>query len=143
MNNPFIKRLCHAGVQASNMEASIKWYTEVLGLKEAFRLNRKDGTLGYVYLHVTPTSFIELIAPFGNQKPSLNTHFSIEVDDIEGAVADLKTRLAPESMKSPDIVHGIDDSYIFNFYDPDGNRIEFQKFPPESQQAKAMARAEK
>ena len=122
---------------------SLKWYTEVLGLQEAFRITRPDGKVGIIYLHVTPTTFVELFAPGPNPKAQLKTHFSLEVDDIESAVADLKKRLPPESMRKPDITKGRDSSFIFNFYDPDGNRIEFQQFPPESLQAQAMDRASK
>ncbi len=43
-------------------------------------------------------------------------------------------------MRKRDIVTGNDGSRIFNFFDPDGNRIEFQQFPAESQQAQAMVR---
>jgi lactoylglutathione lyase len=140
MLNPHIKRLSHVGVDTSDLEASVKWYTEVLGLEVAFRLYNPEGKLWIVYLHATPNTFIELFAPRPNQAAPAKAHFALQVDDIEAAVADLKQRLPPESLRKPDIGSGKDGSRLFNFYDPDGHRIEFMEFPPESQQAQAMKR---
>ena len=135
---PYIKALSHVGIQTSDIEKSVKWY-ESVGLKEAFRLTR-DGRLVIIYLHLTPTTFVELFAPRPDLPVIPKTHFSIEVTHIEEAVADLKQHLPAESIRNPNITTGTDGSRIFNFFDPDGHRIEFQEFPPESQQAQAMAR---
>ena len=134
--NPHITALSHVGIPTSNLDRSLKWYTEALGLEEAFRLER-DGRVVIVYLHVTPGTFVELFAPRPDRPTPPHTHFSIEVEDMEAAVADLMERLPAESIRKPDITTGMDGSRIFNFFDPDGHRIEFQQFPPESQQAQA------
>jgi catechol 2,3-dioxygenase-like lactoylglutathione lyase family enzyme len=136
----YIKRLSHVGLHTSDLDVSLKWYTEVLGLKEAFRLHRDDRVV-IIYLQLTPETFIELFAPRPDGQKPPQTHFSIEVTDIEAAVEDLKKRLPPESLRKPDINTGKDGSRLFNFFDPDNHRIEFQQFPPTSQQAQAMQRA--
>ena len=135
---PYITCLSHVGVQTSDLDVSLKWYTEVLGCKEAFRLER-DGRIVIIYLHVSPTTFIELFAPKPNKEVP-HTHFSIQVNDIDVAVADLLPRLPESSIRKREINIGKDGSSIFNFFDPDGHRIEFQYFPPTSQQAMAMKR---
>ncbi len=140
--NPYLKRLSHVGIRTSDLDASLKWYTEVLGLKEAFRLER-DGRVVIVYLHLTQNTFIELFAPRPDQAAPPKTHFSIEVTDIEGAVQDILPRLPDLSVRKREITTGMDGSRLFNFFDLDGHRIEFQEFPPESQEAQAMARWEK
>lgn len=137
--NPHIRALSHVGVPTSDLDASLQWYTEVLGLAEAFRLEQ-DGRVHIIYLHVTEGTFVELFAPRPQWPKPPHTHFSIEVEDIEAAVADLRSRLPAESVRNGAIVTGKDGSRIFNFFDPDGHRIEFQQFPPESQQAQAMRR---
>ena len=139
--NPHIRALSHVGIPTSDLDASLKWYTEVLGLDEAFRLER-DGRIVIIYLHLTPGTFVELFAPRPDRPEPRHTHFSIEVEDIDAAVAHLKERLPAESIRNPDITTGMDGSRIFNFFDPDGHRIEFQQFPPESQQAQARSRVE-
>ena len=132
---PYMKCLSHVGVPTSDLEASLRWYKEVMGLEEAFRLVRND-KVALVYLHLSPDTFIELFAPRPELTPPPKTHFSIEVTDIEAAVADVVERLPRDKVHR--IVTGDDGSRLFNFFDPDGHRIEFQQFPPESQQARAM-----
>ncbi len=136
--NKFLRRLSHVGIHTSDLERSVQWYTQVLGLEEAFRLCRGDRPW-IVYVHLTEDTFIELFAAREGQTPP-HTHFSIEVADIEAAVADLRERLPPESVCHDVIITGADGSRIFNFFDPDGHRIEFQQFPAESQQARSWKR---
>ncbi|MFQ5808943.1 MAG: VOC family protein [Armatimonadota bacterium] len=141
MMNAHIKTLSHVGIQTSDLDASLKWYTEVLGLKEAFRL-RRDGRVVIVYLHVTQHTFVELFAPRPDQAAPPKTHFSFEVADIDAAVEDILERLPAESIRNREITTGTDGSRLFNFFDPDGHRIEFQQFPPDSEEAQAMQRWE-
>jgi len=138
---PFVKQLSHVGVSTSDIERSLKWYTEILGLDEAFRLHSPDGELRIIYLQLSPTTFVELFVGGPRQQKPPNVHFAIEVTDIETAVADLLPRLPPESIRKREITTGRDGSKIFNFFDPDGNRIEYMQFLPESQQYQAMRRA--
>ena len=42
--------LSHAAVRTKNILESIRFYTEVLGLEEAFRMNAEDGSLATVFL---------------------------------------------------------------------------------------------
>ncbi len=136
----YCKTLSHVGIYPSDFEASLHWYTSVLGLKEAFRLYDKEDAsrVNLIYLHLGPRTFIEI---FNQPQRAIRgaIHFSIEVENIEESVAELLPRLPVESVKNPQIITGRDGSRIFNFFDPDGNRIELQQFPPESQQAKSLA----
>ena len=138
--NKYFKTLSHVGIYTSDLETSLKWYTEVLGLEVAFRLER-NGKIVLVYLHVTPNTFVELFAPKAEKMPPPHIHFSIEVRDIEVAVEEFKKRASYDSYKRPDIITGRDGSRIFNLLDPDGNRIEFQQFPETSKEAQAIRRA--
>ena len=139
--NRHIAALSHVGIYTSDLDRSLEWYTQVLGLEEAFRLER-DGRVTIIYLHMTPGTFLELFAPRPDQPKPPHAHFSIEIEDVEAATADLLTRLPEESIRSREIVTGIDGSRIFNFFDPDGHRIEFQQFPADSNQAQARERME-
>lgn len=140
--NPHLKTLSHVGLHVSDFEVSMNWYTEVLGLTEAFRLHDDKGRVMLAYLRLSKDDFVELFAPKETSpSPLPKSHFAIEVEDIHAAVADLKTRLPQSSIRNPDIITGRDGSLIFNFFDPDGHRIEFMQFPPESQQAKALNRS--
>ncbi|NOY80463.1 MAG: VOC family protein [Kiritimatiellaeota bacterium] len=136
--NRHITRLSHVGIQTTDLGRSLAWYTHVLGLDEAFRLVR-DGKTWIVYLHAAGQSFIELFAPRPGMDAPPHAHFSLQVADIEAAVTDLRKRLPPESSRHDEIMTGTDGSRLYNFFDPDGHRIEFQELRPESRQARALA----
>ena len=137
--NKHLRRLSHVGIATSDLDRSLAWYTRVLGLDEAFRLER-DGKPWIIYLHLGPETFVELFAPRPDQPTPPHTHFSIEVEDVEAASEDLKRRIAPEQLPRDEIITGSDGSRILNFFDPDGHRIEFQELPPVSKQAQARQR---
>ena len=47
-----IAGLSHAAIRTRSISDSIRYYTDVLGLREAFRMSREDGSLGTVYLYI-------------------------------------------------------------------------------------------
>ena len=139
--------LSHAGLQSHDLEKALEFYVGYLGLKEAFRLYNDDGSLRLVYIHVSGNTFIEFTSRTSERREdrlemahSGISHLAIQVKDIEQAVANVKARGIPqEYIMSNFIFQGPNDrSLIFNFIDPDGNRVEFMEFGPESEQYKAM-----
>ena len=46
-----IKGLSHVAIRIRDIEASARWYTEVLGLCEAFRMHREDGSTWLIVSH--------------------------------------------------------------------------------------------
>ena len=54
--------LSHVAIRARNISESVRYYTEVLGLREAFRMFREDDSLGTVYLYLAPGQYLELFA---------------------------------------------------------------------------------
>ncbi len=139
--------LSHAGLQSHDLEKALEFYVGYLGLREAFRLYNDDGSLRLVYIHVSGNTFVEFTSRTSERREdrldmahSGITHLAIQVKDIEQAVANVKARGIPqEYVLSNFIFQGPKDhSLIFNFVDPDGNRVEFMEFGPESEQYKAM-----
>ena len=56
-----LKGIAHLAVTTKNMEESLHFYLDALGLKKAFSLaNPKDGSPWIEYLLVSPGQFIEL-----------------------------------------------------------------------------------
>ncbi len=131
--NPHIETLSHVGIQTSDLDASLKFYTEVLGLEEAFRLER-DGRVTIIYLHATQNTFVELFAPRPDQAAPPKSHFSFEVADIDAAVEDILKRLPPESvievrLAGPPPQRGTDLAVRIHLVAPGGQRI--QTDPPD------------
>jgi catechol 2,3-dioxygenase-like lactoylglutathione lyase family enzyme len=129
------KTLSHVGVHSGpDLEAALKFYIDGLGLKEGFRLKNAEGRESIIYIHVTPTTFIELFTPRSDKKDFPKAHLSIEVLDIDKAAEDVKKRIPAECIRNPNIVNGADGARMFMMTDPAGNWLEFQEFPEGSKQ---------
>lgn len=140
-----IKNLGHIAVRTKNLDESLKFYTQVLGLEEAFRMCGSDGKPYIVYLYIAPNQFIELF-PNGVRRQEVGSdvigfqHICLEVEDVNAAFAEMKEKGAP---LDSDIIVGNAKCIQFWTHDPDGNKIELMQLPPESEQAKAIARLSK
>ena len=133
-----LKGLSHVCFTVKDIEASIRFYTGALGLRHAFDFTRDDGTRSGAYLHFGERTFIELFegeTSGGAAAPSFR-HICVEVDSMERAVADLRSRGAEVS----DPKTGSDGNPQAWLADPDGNRIELHELRAEGLQAKALAR---
>lgn len=135
----------HVAIRCRDIEKSAQFYRDILGMQEAFRMYRDDGSLGTIYLRVGPWQFIELFpdgveeCPVGPETIGVN-HMCYRVDDVLAVQEEIRAKGAP-----------IDDPRKTGFskcvmcwtHDPDGNRIELMETPPESLQAQAEARLSK
>jgi lactoylglutathione lyase len=134
-----ITGIAHAAFKVKDIEASVKFYSEILGFKEAFRFHNQDGSLSGVYMYVARGQFIELF-PNGkgenirdNEKAGYS-HMCYEVPDAKAAFEEIRSKgtAADAGLKV-----GISKCIQFWIHDPDGNSIEIMELPPESMQAKA------
>jgi lactoylglutathione lyase len=130
-------------IRARDMEATAKFYREVLGLKEAFRMhNTPDGSLGSIHMFVAPSQYIEIF-PHGEKeckhdKTTIgHCHMCYEVEDAEAALKFMKERGAPIDS---DIKLGFSKCIQFFTHDPDGNSIEIMQLPPDCLQVEANNR---
>src|SRR5947199_5668996 len=93
-----ITGLGHLAFRITSLEKALDFYCNILGLREAFRLDR-EGTPSpwIVYIQVAPGQFIELfpgakaLAPHPSEDASYH-HFCLVVDDIHATVAQLGAR---------------------------------------------------
>ena len=125
--------LAHVCFIVSDLDASLAFYHEKLGLKPAFDFIRDSGERFGVYLHVGARTFIEL---FGGQAAPAGEgqsykHFCMEVDDLEQTVCELRGG----GVEVSDPKQGDDRSWQAWLTDPDGNRIELHQYTPASKQA--------
>lgn len=137
-----IKGLGHIAVRTKNLEESIHFYKDILGLKEAFRMCGEDGKPFMVYFYVAPGQFIELF-PNGTKATEKGkdviglVHICLEVEDVQAAFEEMKKKDAPIDS---DIIVGKAKCLQFWTHDPDGNAIELMELPPESLQAQANSK---
>ena len=128
-----ITGLAHVCFVVSDLEASIKFYTEVLGLTPAFDFTDEQGERYGIYLHVGGRTFVELFrGDLAERAPQQSyQHFCLEVEDFEQTVEDLRAR----GGEVTDVKVGMDHSWQAWVVDPDGNRIELHGYTEESWQA--------
>jgi catechol 2,3-dioxygenase-like lactoylglutathione lyase family enzyme len=133
-----ITGLSHACFHVTDLQRSISFYRDKLGLSLAFELNLNQGKVQGVYLHVGGRTFIELFqgTPIPTLKDASYKHICLEVDDIQKTVEDLQKR----GVEVGKISLGGDQSYQAWLADPDGNRIELHQFTDKSLQIQALER---
>lgn len=128
----------HVAFRVSNLEDSLRFYCDILGFKEAFRLYSDQGELWIVYLKISDNNFIELF-PYkgemekGYEKKSYQ-HLCLLVDDINKTLEELASRGLNVQGKPN---QGKDGNFQYWITDPDGNRVELMQIMPDSLQARS------
>jgi lactoylglutathione lyase len=116
-------------LRVGNLERSIDFYTNVLGMKVLRRKDYPDGkfTLAFVgYGDEAQNAVLELTYNWGVEKYELGTaygHVAIEVEDARQACEEVKRRGGRVTREAGPMKHG---STVIAFVeDPDGYKIEF------------------
>lgn len=130
MDAPFVhSRLLHTMLRVVDLERSVAFYTNVLGMKLLRRRDYHDGcfTLAFVgYDHEADATVLELTYNWNQKTYDQGTaygHIAISVPDIDVACARLQTAGIPIVLGPGPMQY--DASEIIAFIeDPDGYRIE-------------------
>ena len=132
-----ITGIAHACFTVRDLERSIAFYRDGLGLQPAFDFVNEEGRRFGLYLHVGGRNFIELFQGQLNDRAEGQSfrHICLEVDYIEATVAALRGRGAEVS----DPKLGKDQSWQAWVTDPDGNRFELHQYTAESWQTPSLA----
>ena len=134
--------LSHTAIRTRNITESIRYYTEVLGLREAFRMFGEDGSLATVYLSLAPGQYLELFSGGireGITGPEVTgfCHLCLMTKDIRESYEAVRQAGGP---LDSEIRTGNSMCRMFWTHDPDGTQIEMMEMPPESLQAQADRR---
>lgn len=121
-------RILHTMIRVGNLDASIAFYTEILGMKLLRRKDYPEGkfTLAFVgYEDESLASAIELTHNWGVDSYQLGNafgHIAVEVPDAYAACAQIKQRGGKVSREAGPMKGGT--SVIAFVDDPDGYKIE-------------------
>lgn len=121
-------RLLHTMLRVGDLEASIRFYTHVLGMRELRRKDYPDGefTLAFVgYGDESENTVIELTYNWGTDHYDPGAgfgHIAIEVDDVYAAVDEVKARGGKVIREAGPMNAGT--TIIAFVEDPDGYQIE-------------------
>ena len=126
------KRIMHLGILVGELEKTMKFYRDILGFEEIWRGSRDGKRLDWVNMKVpNGEDYIEFMLydqiPAATARGSQH-HICLEVDDIDKALADLKSRPAIKSYTRPmEIKTGVNRKRQLNLFDPDGTRSELME----------------
>jgi len=124
--------LRHVGVIVTNLEASLRFYCDVLGFSETWRGSRNTNQLSWVNLRLPDSDdYVELMLytePPPPDKRGTAHHMSLEVPDIERAKAEVEANPVRTNYTRPlQVQTGINRKRQMNLYDPDGTRVELME----------------
>ena len=123
-----MKRFDHIGINVEDIEASLKFYSELLGLKVQMSVKMQDCTI--TYLQLPNGNRIELFDYFGNNKQADiedstvgYRHIAIEVDSVDEYYSlllenDISIVLEPTDLPELKV-------RVLLFKDPNGTVLEF------------------
>ena len=122
-------RILHTMLRVGNLEKSLTFYTQVLGMKLLRRKDYPDGkfTLAFVgYQDEASGTVLELTHNWDTQAYNLGEgfgHIAIEVDDAYQACENTKKLGGKVTREAGSMKHGT--TVIAFVEDPDGYKIEF------------------
>ena len=122
-------RILHTMLRVADLERSLRFYTEVLGMRLLRRKDYPEGkfTLAFVgYGDETDTAVLELTHNWGVDKYELGNaygHIAVAVDDACKACEEVKRRGGKVTREAGPMKHGT--TVIAFVEDPDGYKIEF------------------
>lgn len=121
-------RILHTMLRVGDLEKSIAFYTEVLGMQLLRRKDYPDGkfTLAFVgYGNEAENSVIELTHNWDTDSYVLGNgygHIALEVPDVYKACEDIRARGGKITREPGPMMHG--NSILAFVEDPDGYKIE-------------------
>ena len=132
-----VNYLSHVAFNVRDMEASFKFYCDLLGFTPAFAA-KKDGNPWIEYIKVAKNRFLELFYPDenGDFSTSLTSyhHICFSLEDIHAVEKVLDDAGWPIDIRPK---QGGDKNWQMWTRDPDGNKIELMQMSPDSPQAQA------
>ncbi|MBL8447795.1 MAG: lactoylglutathione lyase [Zoogloeaceae bacterium] len=121
-------RMLHTMLRVGNLERSLDFYTQVLGMTLLRRQDYPDGKFTLAFVGYQPESegaVLELTYNWGVEQYELGTaygHIALEVPDAYRACEDIRTRGGKVVREAGPMKHGT--TVIAFVEDPDGYKVE-------------------
>jgi catechol 2,3-dioxygenase-like lactoylglutathione lyase family enzyme len=129
--------LNHVGIAVKDVDATVNYYTKVMGYRVAFKFPSPDGRPTTTYMQINRDTFLE-IAPASDSLPAGTiTHMGIQTDDAKAAVEQIR-RNGGEVQDAR--LSGPTKAMLSNINDPNGIRTELIELTPDSLHQQAVNR---
>ncbi|MEX2607993.1 MAG: VOC family protein [Kiritimatiellia bacterium] len=123
-----IHQLAHVCITTPDLDATVRFYRDILGLDVTFHFLRNGEKIG-CYFHAGSQTFLECFTRTDNTVTKGDiTHFCLQTKDIQA----LETSLRAAGVETRSRKTGADNSHQFWCTDPNGIDIEFQEYTSES-----------
>jgi catechol 2,3-dioxygenase-like lactoylglutathione lyase family enzyme len=128
IERPPITGVAHVGLYVSDLGKAEEFYGHLLGFAH-FSLDKPTGGLMLNYYKVNDHQYIEIYPGLKGDEQDRLSHVAFETTDARK----LRDHLASKGVKVPDTLKvGIDGNISFMVDDPEGRRIEFVQYLPDS-----------
>lgn len=121
------RRIEHTGVMVRNIEKSVQFYTEVIGMVHLGTMPHTNGVIRLAFLSFPDANetVLELIEGYNPDLPAEGKvhHIAFTVDNLDSEVERLRTLDVP--LRDEAITTLPDGSRYFFFYGPDGELLEY------------------
>ena len=128
-----VEMLNHVGINVPNVADAVKYYSEKMGYREAFRANDAAGAPRLVYMQISRNTFLEL-QPAAAQRPAGFTHYGLVVSNAGDAVVAFRKR----GLTVTDTNRSDTGVILANITDPYMGRVELVEITPDSMHNKAI-----
>lgn len=119
-----LRKVEHIGIQVRNLDRSIKFYTEVLGLPLRKRLRLNETTeLAFLSLGESEIELICKSTEYTFAKEGIVNHLAFRVDDVAGMLEHLRKHGVGLIHEQPLFVEKLGTRIAF-FWGPDGEKLE-------------------
>jgi catechol 2,3-dioxygenase-like lactoylglutathione lyase family enzyme len=125
-----IQSIAHICIMTADLEATRKFYGDILKMPCKFRFMKNGAVMGY-YFQVSGANFIEVFETHDTQKnPGAIRHVCFEVQNIRS----LQIHLRESGLEVLDPKMGPDHTWQLWCKDPNGIDVEFQEYTDKSLQ---------
>jgi len=130
-DNRISKRMMHAGLIVTDLNAEYQFYTEVLGFQETWRGSSSGTVLSWVNLKLPDSDdYVEFMLykdqPAETKRGGAH-HVCLAVPEMETSVAELKAKAPQLYGRTIESHLGVNRKRQANLFDPDGTRTELME----------------
>jgi catechol 2,3-dioxygenase-like lactoylglutathione lyase family enzyme len=131
-----VSGISHAGFRVADLEKTRAFYTGVLGFQQAFEQKDGTGKITLAVFKINEDEFLEFSPGVPAGTTDRFTHIAFLTDKLES----LQKSVERLGFNPPKLRTGRDRTRNFSIKDPDGHRVEFVQYEPDSMHAQARGK---